>query len=772
MTDRYYGTTVNGSREGVGMLVDGQSEYVGKFKAGLKHGYGKRVGPQGMREGNWEIDQVNGVGLEIKKSGQAILGEWRDGEIHGVAQVTDDDFNELCSYKNGEKEGKCIIVYKNEEMARGNFKKSLKSGWWKEYTSEGIFTGLYLKNEKCGYGSLVSNRSKFRGNWASNSKNGFGIYIMDTLKYEGELKNGKFEGIGRLSDKTAEGSYKYVGHYENHLRAGMGRLDDYEGSYIGGFDNDYRKGLGYIKMAHDTSYLGYWINDLKDGLGILKTGKKVVKAQWSQDKIDGLCYTIVPGQRNQFEVYENGHYVEDADPAEMDDFLQAIEEKIPDRFIDFANAKIAKVEADINRAVKKINEIEEPEFDFRDLQLKFETIKTMMTNGTTKGKHDRESLMNLLQKHNVNVKKSPGFEWEIPKKTLANKKNPDSVFGPGFDETATPRKVAPQPEQPVYSAQRSSPNKSQYDSEVKRRVKKSSALKDEQASVDLSSRTFEEDRMRSVDHRPIHNNKARVKPNSQDDDARHMPSPPPKTNKARADDTKAAGGAIGDGDRRRDGQSDRKADGGQGQSDVRNCPAIGKALESEKPVEHKDEPKKAEPKESLEEITKKIEEQRIASVIKKVKLETIPGKVVLPTLKPVKLPDLIPEYKEQKTIAPVEKEKQELSIISLKGLELKGAPKAEVKPVPEAILKEEPQAVTTEPEKNTHEIIDPNPEVKNTEQQEDPQPANDQSIGKLKEQEIPQVKCLNISRPVSFEPYHKLKKLSIFKQIAEQVSKY
>lgn len=772
MADRYYGTTVRGLRDGVGMLVEGEYEYVGEFKAGLKHGYGKRIGPEGIHEGVWEKDVINGIGVEIQNSGQKIIGEWQQDQLHGTAQITDDDFTELSGFKNGEKDGQCIITYKGEEMARGHYKKSLKHGWWREYTSEGTFTGLYAKDIKSGYGTLNSQNFKYRGNWANGKKHGFGIHTQDQFKYEGDFKANKFEGVGRISERSTSGSIKYIGHFEDHLKAGIGKLDDHQGCYLGGFDKDLRAGLGYIRTSQDTSYLGYWINDLKEGLGILISGKKVVKAQWKNDKIDGYCFTIVPGQRQLFEVYKNGQFLDDADPDELDAFLESIEDKIPDRFIEFATSKISKIESDINKAVKRLKEMDEPAFDFRSLQQKYETVKTMMTNGTAKGKSDRAYLTSLLQKNKVNVKEVPEFKWEIPKDSKIDRPVLNEAFGEGYEETCSPRRQPPNPEIASPTRKRESPSKELINSQNKRRVKKSESPKksSQVESSEIAKPKFKED---TAELHTVVNKKARVIPfdpeeeerqNSEKEQTFNVPEKKFKEDNEKGEPvrdlvTEKVQKAINEEKNvdRPENIIARKSIKLIGDS----CPTCGKIDKFEKKkTQIEPEPYK-EHTESMEEIVKRIEEERIQKELKNLRIVSLTSKVILPTIKEKPKVDVAPVEQPKLSISS-EPLKPNLIISTLKPLLLKGIPKpeapptipvhpgpAEPSPAPQPI----PAPTTTEPSGPGKLSVKP------------AQPADQLSLNGP-------TKALSLSRPVSFEPYQKLMKLNMFNAIAGQVSKY
>lgn len=493
MTDRYFGTTVNGLKEGLGLLITDDSEYCGEFKQDLKHGHGRFTSSIVNFEGMWFADRRCGIGLEEKSDGTATIAEWQNGAINGPAQVSKDNTIELAMFQNGQKTGECIISHKNLEVARGHYEKSVKEGWWQEKLDIGMFVGIYEKGVRCGFGSLSTDKSKFKGLWKDNKRNGFGIYVTPQVKYEGDFLNDKFSGIGRLVNKKSKEVVRYVGHFEGHKKAGLGKLEDSDGVYLGGFDNEVKTGLGYLRKGPDSSYLGYWSNDQQEGLGIYTSGRKILKAEWKEGRIHGLCYTIIPEKTPLFEYFQEGQYVEDADASKMKGFLKKIDDKIPNKFIDFATSKISKLEAELNLQCRNLNQ-EEPSFEFKGLIHSFETIKTRLSNGLVKGKKDRETLYTVLQKNGVDFKTYPGYSWDISKVASPNQAK-------GKSQQKTDYNKAPVTREKHQLA----------DSDAKRKFKKSNQKsKDyspEKPSEDLiKTKEFKED----IDNVPVVSQKARL----------------------------------------------------------------------------------------------------------------------------------------------------------------------------------------------------------------------------------------------------------------------
>lgn len=441
MASRYFGTVQGGKRHGVGMLVVGDCGYCGEFKADMKHGHGRLREPDRSYEGQWDSDRRHGIGKEEAQN-KTITGMWENDAVHGTAMVVSDKVSHLAVFRSNLKNGPCIIRQDDKEIGRGYYEKDEKTGWWKELDqgSGGVFSGEYRNGARNGFGSLTSNEVRYRGFWQDNKMEGFGIYQKEGIKYEGDFKAGKFDGIGRLTEKSKKGTSKYTGQFEANLKAGFGKLEDFRGSYVGGFDNNQKAGLGYIRLGPETTYLGYWASNLREGLGILIEGRKITKADWSLDTIHGYCHTTLPGKKPLFEIFEEGKYIHDADTSKMKEFLELVDEKIPNKFVEFALAKTTKIEAEITKQLKRLENFEEPNLDFKLLLTEYESIKTRLSNGVLKGQRERDSLLNYLEKKGVDLR-GGGYQWDIEKMGQAKSPSVDKNWNTKVDDkNASPKR--------------------------------------------------------------------------------------------------------------------------------------------------------------------------------------------------------------------------------------------------------------------------------------------------------------------------------------------
>ena len=77
-------------------------------------------------------------------------------------------------------------------------------------------------------------------------------------------------GIGKLTQN--DGTYVYVGEWEDGRRKGRGKLTDGNYVYMGFFENDKRQGWGMEEFVGDSEWAGDrfegdFVNDVRHGVG-------------------------------------------------------------------------------------------------------------------------------------------------------------------------------------------------------------------------------------------------------------------------------------------------------------------------------------------------------------------------------------------------------------------------------------------------------------------------------------------------------------------------
>lgn len=266
-------------------------------------------------------DCKNGTGIFIYPSGAKYVGEFKNGEIHGIGS---------CYYSDGS-------VY------RGNWKSRYPDGeGTKEYANGEIRKGLWKKgfpvdaNGKveeelmAKNGNTDANIDIQTGCLTGDCKNGEGVYAYaDGSKYEGLFQDGKIEGQGTFFFPNGD---KYVGQFQAGYSHGQGTLYHADGTrtsgkwqngefindintnfseigcitgdcnngagvyvyqdrvakYNGDFQNGKPHGQGHITYANGEIYLGSWANGQFNGEGTLTLldGSKV-SGIWKDGAFEG-----------------------------------------------------------------------------------------------------------------------------------------------------------------------------------------------------------------------------------------------------------------------------------------------------------------------------------------------------------------------------------------------------------------------------------------------------------------------------------------------------
>jgi hypothetical protein len=222
---------------------------------------------------------TNGKGTYQYPSGAKYIGDFKNGEIHGVG---------VCYYTNGSKysgewknrypEGKGTKTYSDGTTRTGIWKKG------KPVDEQGNVLAEYIakkKEERQDDGTNIQS-----GCLSGDCKNGMGIYAYpDGSKYEGSFVNGKFDGPGTFWFASGD---RYVGNFtENYpdghgtryLKIGGEESGEWkQGEFIGGslatsgkvgcVQGNCENGIGtYFYKAGSAKYIGEFKNELPHGFG-------------------------------------------------------------------------------------------------------------------------------------------------------------------------------------------------------------------------------------------------------------------------------------------------------------------------------------------------------------------------------------------------------------------------------------------------------------------------------------------------------------------------
>ncbi len=258
-------------------------------------------------------DCVNGRGIYMYTSGAKYVGDFQNGEIHGIG---------TCYYTDGSKyQGEWVMRY-----PEGNGTKTLSDGtkikglWLKgqavnargqlintEIDGDGtdIQAGCLQGNCKNGEGIFAyANGSKYEGQFLNGMIDGWGTwYYPNGDKYIGSFKNNHPNGTGNLyeaSGNITSGEWS-KGEYMGDLRAKHGELgcirgncENGQGTYVfqdavakftGSFQAGRAHGKGICEYANGDRYEGEWANGQFNGFGtlIFKDGRRA-EGQWQNGK--------------------------------------------------------------------------------------------------------------------------------------------------------------------------------------------------------------------------------------------------------------------------------------------------------------------------------------------------------------------------------------------------------------------------------------------------------------------------------------------------------
>lgn len=218
----------------------------------------------------------DGKGIYIYPSGAIYIGEFKNGEIHGIG---------ACSYSDGSKyQGEWVFRYP-EGRGTKTFPDGAKwTGRWKKGQPvdddgniiENIYPGKQLAADDVQIQS---------GCVSGDCVNGTGIFAYtDGSKYEGTFREGKPHGKGTFVEIDGD---KYVGEFSNGMRYGNGTLYLANGSEMSGVwrageyigkplasngcvQGDCANGRGtYVNKDDGSRYTGTFKNGKPDGEGVL-----------------------------------------------------------------------------------------------------------------------------------------------------------------------------------------------------------------------------------------------------------------------------------------------------------------------------------------------------------------------------------------------------------------------------------------------------------------------------------------------------------------------
>ncbi len=262
----------------------------------------------------------DGTGIYMYPSGAKYIGQFKDGEIHGIG---------TCYYSDGS-------TYRGEWAHRypqGNGIKTLVDGRnWEGAWKMGLPIdegGLVIENLFPDPEPIIQS-----GCLAGDCENGEGMFAyLDGSKYEGQFIGSKPDGWGTFSYPSGD---RYVGAFVKGLKQGRGTFyyadetqstgEWREGEYLGNpqiengrvgcTEGDCKNGRGtYIYQDGIAKYTGTFTSGMPDGKGVIyySNGERY-KGEWALGSFNGEGILYLPDGTEVVGFWKEGSYMGKEDP--------------------------------------------------------------------------------------------------------------------------------------------------------------------------------------------------------------------------------------------------------------------------------------------------------------------------------------------------------------------------------------------------------------------------------------------------------------------------
>ena len=190
-------------------------------------------------EGEFNNGILNGNGkiTKYKKNKRNIIidtiiynGPIKDYKKEGYGEEKSNVYSFIGNFKNGKKNGKGKIIYKDKGIYEGDFVDDEITGTG-TYTwiNNNQYTGTFLNGEMHGKGKYKwNNGSEYEGEYYRNKREGYGkLKYKNGLSFRGDFKNGKPEGIGTMEykGKQFEGEFRN-GHFVGDIKKIIKDIDN------------------------------------------------------------------------------------------------------------------------------------------------------------------------------------------------------------------------------------------------------------------------------------------------------------------------------------------------------------------------------------------------------------------------------------------------------------------------------------------------------------------------------------------------------------------
>lgn len=202
------------------------SVYVGGFKDGKLHGFGKyKYHPSGDRyEGEWVADMKHGQGMYQYDCGDKYTGEWRAGKKHGKGTYAFQSGDEYTgNWKEDKIHGHGVFdIARNGNRYEGAWVESYRQGYGVLKCGNGdVYMGNWTKGKEDKEGVLTyANGNIYAGDWKMGQMDGKGILVEEAQKYTVEHISGYLiakvpvEADGAVDPDWNKANKLYMSHLE------------------------------------------------------------------------------------------------------------------------------------------------------------------------------------------------------------------------------------------------------------------------------------------------------------------------------------------------------------------------------------------------------------------------------------------------------------------------------------------------------------------------------------------------------------------------------
>ncbi len=246
------------------------AKYVGDFKDGEIHGVGICYYTNGSRyTGQWKHRYPEGKGTKTYPDGTKFVGSWLKGQMlneqgeiledtwAAKGEVEDDGTNIQTGCISGDCiNGEGVFAYADGSKYEGAFSNGHLNGQGTFFYLNGDkYVGAFRNNYSHGKGVFFyADGTKTAGEWVEGEFYGEN---WESLGQEGCITGDCTNGTGTYIYK--DGAAKYVGQFKDGLAAGRGICHYADGEYYDGFwENGSFNGLGVLNLKDGKKVAGEW----------------------------------------------------------------------------------------------------------------------------------------------------------------------------------------------------------------------------------------------------------------------------------------------------------------------------------------------------------------------------------------------------------------------------------------------------------------------------------------------------------------------------------